>query len=89
MATALATLKPTKAVSTTFENWKDLIFLVKEPTRRGTLAWRVRVKVGDLDPLRAGPYSSEREARKEFAEKVYWFEDGIYDIFPADGSFEP
>ncbi len=88
MATALKALKPTKPGSTTFKHWKDLIFLVKEPNRKGIPVWWVRVVVGDLDPFRAGPYSSEKEARKKFATIVDDFEDGIRHCTPVDGNYE-
>ena len=83
MTTAVKAMKPTKAGSTTFKNWKDVIFLVKEPTRKGTLAWFVRVVVGDLDRVRAGPYKTEKEARKEYAKIVEHFDDGIWKIMPT------
>ncbi len=80
MATALKAVKPTKPGSITFKNWKDVIFLVKEPTRKGVLMWWVRGVVGDLDRVRAGPYKTEKEARAAFAKIVDDFDDGIWKI---------
>ncbi len=75
--------QPTKPGSTTFENWKDLIFLVKEPDRKGVKKWWVRVVVGDLDPVQSGPYATEKEARAKFAEIVHEFDYRIRDIMPT------
>ncbi len=83
MAAALKALKPTKPGSTTFENWKDVIFLVKEPTRKGVLMWWVRVVVGDLDRVRAGPYATKAEARLAFEKIVGEFGFRIYDCMPS------
>ncbi len=75
--------QPSKPGSTTFENWRDLIFLVKEPNRKGVLMWWVRVVVGDLDPVRSGPYATEKEARAAFEEIVGGFGYRIYDCMPT------
>ncbi len=75
--------KPSKPGSTTFENWRDVIFLVKEPNRKGVLMWWVRVVVGDFDPVRSGPYAKEKEARLAFEKIVGEFGFRIYDCMPT------
>ncbi len=75
--------QPTKPGSTTFGNWKDIIYLVKEPNRKGVPMWWVRVVVGDLDPVRSGPYATVKEARAKFAEIVGEFGYRIYDCMPS------
>ena len=74
---------PTKPGSTTIENHQGVLFLVKEPTRKGVLAWWVRFIIGELDPIRTGPFETEKDARKAFAELVSQFNNHIVDVFPT------
>ena len=76
-ATLESKLRPTKPGSTTLENWKDLLFLVQEPNRKGHLTWFIRAVMGEFAHVRYGPYDTEREARAMFKEGRKLFDQAL------------
>ena len=68
LAQTQTTLRPTKPSSITVENWNDLLFLVREPNRKGEPKWFIRAIMGEFAQVRYGPYDTEKEARAMFTE---------------------
>ena len=86
MTTATKELKPTKPGSTTLDAWEHVVFLVREPNRKGQEVHYVRVIIGDLPPIRFGPYGDEEEARCDFKIVADRF-DHQYDELRSDLEF--
>ena len=72
-----AELKPTKLGSITVDNWNDLLFLVREPNRKGELTWFIRAIVGEFAQVRYGSYDTEQEARAMFKEAKQYFDQAF------------
>ena len=65
-ATLESKLRPTKPGSSTVDNWNDLLFLVREPNRKGEPKWFIRAIMGEFAHVRYGSYDTEKEARAMF-----------------------
>ncbi len=76
-------LAPTKPGSITLAQHEGVLFIVTEPDRNGVLKWWVRMIIGDLDPIRRGPFETEKQGRTAFEEECQKFENNIVDVFPT------
>ncbi len=77
LAQTQTTLTPTKPGSITVDNWKDLLFLVREPNRKGEPKWFIRAIMGEFAQVRYGPYDMEKEARAMFEEGRKLFDQAL------------